>query len=426
MIKLKYFLFVMLIATMLLPDFQKAFHWLKVKPLNGDFVLPEEPVISLAGWMDGSFQKEYDNYLEHHIGFRPFLFRINNQIAYTFFDEVTNKGIVKGKDDYLFEPWYINTYFGKDFLETEKIEEEIHKLTSIDSVLKSRNIHLIVALAPGKADVFPEKIPGHMVEDTNQYTNYKVYSKKLRQSGIAVFDMNSWFMNMKPTFERNLFTKSGTHWSRDAAMIVLDSLFRLIEHETDEERNCLRLGEIKQTDIPLDPDVDLLKVSNLLYNNPYAEYYYPDYEFEKTHANKGKLIAIGDSFFWILFNTGLKSSFEDVKYWYYYNSVFPDNFDHPTTVKDIDVQEELFESDVVLLMSSTSNLAKLGWGFLNEAYDLLVLNTNRNTEVERIIARIINDPKWYDSVKEDAKSQNIEVDSMLRINAEYLYNKKHK
>lgn len=410
---------------MLLPGFQKSFQFLNVNPLNGDFAMPKKPNISLATWMDGSFQKKYDNYLEHHIGFRPILFRMNNQIVYTFFDEITNAGVVKGKDDYLFEPWYIDTYYGKDFLQEEKIDKEIHKLINIDSVLKSKNVHLIVVLAPGKADVFPEKIPDHMFEDTNQYTNYKVYSKKLRQSGIALFDVNSWFIQMKPTFERNLFTKSGTHWSQDAAMIVLDSLFRLIEHETGELRNSIKLGEIKQSQTPIDTDVDLLKISNLLYNNKQMELYYPDYEFDKTHNKKGKLIVISDSFFWIIYNTGLKSSFEDVKYWYYYNSIFPDNFDQPTTVKDIDVQKELFEADVVLLMSSTSNLAKLGWGFLNEAYDLMINNTSREQEIERIIARITKDPKWFSSVKEDAKNKHIELDSMLQLNAEYLYNKNH-
>ncbi|MCF6169415.1 MAG: hypothetical protein L3J66_00370 [Bacteroidales bacterium] len=421
---MKQILFVLLIAGMALPGLQKAFLLFKVKPLNGDFVFAEQPALSAAGWMDGTFQTKFDSYMEQHIGFRPFLVRLNNQIAFSFYDKVTNKNIVKGKDDFLFEKWFINTYYGKDFIGTEKIGQQVSKLTVIDSVLKSRGVQLIIALAPGKADIYPEKIPGFMIGDVNSESNYKVYSQKLRESPVTVFDINSWFKKLKPEFDRNLFAKGGTHWSRDGALMALDSLLKLIEHETGEPRNKLQIDGITQTQTPRDPDVDILKVSNLLFENLHTEYYYPDFHYEKTHPTKGKLIANGDSFFWIIFESGLKSSFTDVKYWYYFKTIFPDNFKEPTTIGDISLLNELLASDVVLLLCSTSNLKKLGWGFIDRAYDLLTKDIEKEIAVEKIIRSIKNDPKWFASVKAKAERRNIEPDSMLRLDAEYVYKRK--
>ena len=421
---LKYILFVLLLTGMMFPAMQKGFLIFNVTPLNGDIKLTEEPALSLSGWMDGSFQSQFDSYLEQHIGFRPFLVRLNNQLAYSLYNKMSNTNIVKGKDNFLFERWFIDTYYGIGFVGRKKIKQQVGKLIAIDSVLKSRDIHLIVALAPGKADIYPEKIPDFMIGDASQDTDYKVYSKMLGESGITMIDINSWFLELKPEFDRNLFTKGGTHWSRDGAIIALDSLFRLIEDKTGERRNNIQFDGIIKTQNPKDPDIDILKISNLLFENLDTDYYYPEFHYEKTHPKTGKLISISDSFYWILFNSGLKSTFKEVKYWYYFNTVFPDSYKQTVTVKDIGIGTELLGSDVVLLMSSPANLKKFGWGFINEVYDLLVKDIDKELAIEKIIRTIKNNPKWFASVKAKAVERNIDLDSMMRLDAEYIYKRK--
>ncbi len=420
----KYMLFVLLVAGMLMSAIQKDRHPFEIKPLNGSFVLAEEPTLTTTNWLDGSFQTQFDSYLEQHIGFRPFFVRLNNQFEYSVFNKISNERVVKGKADYLFERWVINTYYGSDFVGIEKIEKQVTKLRAIDSVLKSRSVQLIVTLAPGKADIYPENIPNFMIGDDKQQTNYKVYRDMLSETEITVFDVNKWFLSIKPEFDRNLFTKGGTHWSRDAALIALDSLFRLIEFETEEPRNKIQIDGITQTQIPKSPDIDILKISNLLFNNLNTDYYYADFHYEKTHPKKGKLIANSDSFFWIMFGSSLRSSFTEVKYWYYFNTVFPDNYKHAVTVKDIAVGKELLESDVVLLMSSPANLKKFGWGFIDKAYDLLVKDIDKELAIEQIILTIKSDSNWFASIKKKADQREIVLDTMIRLDAEYLYKKR--
>jgi len=231
-------------------------------------------------------------------------------------------------------------------------------------------------------------------------------------------------MNMKPDFERNLFAKGGTHWSRDGAILVLDSLLKLIEYETGEARNKIQFTDLTKTQIPEGSDNDILKISNLMFENLDTEYYYPEYHFEKTYSKKGKLIAISDSFFWLIYQSGISNSFQNIKYWYYFNDVYPESYKSPKKVKDINISKELLEADVVLLMSSTSLLSKLGWGFTTEVNDLLLKGIDKEAAIAQIIAGIKSDPKWFASVKAKGEKRNIELDSMLRLDAEYLYNRK--
>lgn len=395
-----------------------------VKPLKGVTLAQSIPRFNILNWRSMEFQLGVTKYINQHFCFRPSLIRLYNQVEFSAFNQVSNKNIVKGKDNYLFERWFIDAYYGKNFVGDKTIERNIRKLVLIDSVLQSRGTELIVVLAPGKPSIYPEKIPDYLVEETTELTNYQSYSKKFRKSNMTVFDVNDWFMKMKPGFNRHLFTKGGTHWSEDGALLVLDSLLRLIEHETGEARNKIQFTGLTKTQIPEGSDNDILKISNLLFENLDTDYYYPDFQYETTHPKRGKLIAISDSFFWIFHVSNLRNSFQNVDYWYYFNEVHSNSFEYPKKIEDINFAKELLEADVVLLMASTFPLSKLGWGFINQAYDLLLKGIDKETAINQIIASIKSDPKWFASVKAKAANRNIELDSMLRLDAAYMYNRK--
>jgi hypothetical protein len=125
-----------------------------------------------------------------------------------------------------------------------------------------------------------------------------------------------------------------------------------------------------------------------------------------------------------LYDAGLSNSFKKVKYWYYFDDAYPENFKKPCKVKELNLGKELLESDVVLLLASTSSLAKLGWGFIDQTYDLLIKDVDRELAIRKIIISIKSDPKWLDSVRKKAAARNIELDSMLRLDAEYVYQMK--
>lgn len=413
------------------------------KPLQGVVHTSTEPDFSLKTFMNHRYQYEFSNYLDSRFPFEASFIRLYNQVEYTLFHKISNENVILGKEGFLFEPWYIQSYFGKDFLGETFIRDQVDKLAALDSVFKANGKTLIIALAPGKTYVYPEYIPEYLKGEKTDSTNYNFYARNLQEKKLNVLDFNQWFMQLKPTFEHHLFPKAGTHWSEDAALLALDSLIRFIECKSGDFLNNIYLTDLTLTDTAQGSDNDLLKISNLIRADGYDEYFYWKYSFENRFPVDKNLLAISDSYFWNFYARGLSLTFKNPKFWYYFNNAYSQ--DEPETmVSELKMEEHLKEADYILLMSSTTPLNKFGWGFIDEAYcqfvensvDLrsrdFLANPNKDKtflnsgcvskEISNIIKNIKAEPAWYEAIKKKALEREISVDSMLIIDAYYVKN----
>ncbi|HRZ21889.1 MAG TPA: hypothetical protein P5184_09485, partial [Bacteroidales bacterium] len=93
MTRIKYITYIVIVVVLFLPLFQKIVPVVGVKSLEGSYVLPEEPAFSFHDFFHGTFQDQYIPYFEQHIGFRPALVRLNNQIAFSVFDTALANGV---------------------------------------------------------------------------------------------------------------------------------------------------------------------------------------------------------------------------------------------------------------------------------------------------------------------------------------------
>ena len=66
--------------------------------------------------------------------------------------------VVIGKENYLYEKGYIDAFFGVDFIGHDSIAISAYKLKMIQDTLAKLNKTLLIILAPGKGDFFPEYI----------------------------------------------------------------------------------------------------------------------------------------------------------------------------------------------------------------------------------------------------------------------------
>ena len=389
------------------------------KPLNGETHKVELPEFSIESFNSHQFQLNISKYLNQEVAFGASLSRLYNQIEYSLFRNISNKNVVLGKNNYLYETWHIEAYNGKDFVGKKFIKDQVKKLDAINSVLKQNNTKLIVVLAAGKPSIYPEFIPEYLKKDETPLTNYKEYSKQLKNSNIDFIDFNSWFMNMKPNFDRNLFPKNGAHWSVDASLLVLDSLINYCDYLSDEPFNKLIIDSIIQQTHPLDPDNDIGEITNLLFELN-DDYYYPKFRYEELYKPVKKIIVIGDSFFWTINQQGLNFVFKKVQYWFYFKHAYQP-YKKQKHIDEIDYLKEIKEADFVMLFSSPSPLNKLGWGFIDRTYESLVLNNKIPEEIIDIMHDIKENSKLYQMVEEKAKKKNISVDSMLYLEAKYIY-----
>jgi hypothetical protein len=415
------------------------------KPLKGVVQETGRPTFSFASFYNHKYQFQLSNYLDSRFPFEASFIRLYNQIEFSVFNNIINEHVTLGKNGVLFEPWYIDSYYGKDFVGEEYIQDQVDKLAALDSVFRKNGKTLIIALAPGKANVYPEFIPDYLKRDSSAPSNYGVYAQMLKEKKLNVLDFNEWFIKLKLTFERNLFPKGGTHWSEDMALVSLDTLIRYIECKSGDFLNNINLTEISHTNIPQGSDDDLIKISNLVAINGYSDYYYWNYTFENRFPVDKTLITISDSYFWNMYARGLSLTFKSPKFWYYYNNAYFDK-EPETLVSELDINEQIKEADYIMLMSSPSPLNKFGWGFIDEAYCRFVENeadlvsstrkanlpvdksfqncSSVSKEIAEIIKNIKADPAWYQLIKDKANERRISVDSLLILDAIYMLENK--
>ena len=432
---LKYIIFTLLVVILFLPLYQQLYPFVELKPLNGEYKKTIKPSLSSKDWFSGEYQTHFDKYYNDTIGFRPFFVRTYNQIYYSIFSTSGNKGIVSGKDGYLYEYNYIDAYNGLDYLGDKKIDSIFFKLEKLQDTLKKLNKNIIIIFAPSKASFYPEYIPNSFFVKQNSKTNYQQITIKLKHTNLPYIDVNSWFIGMKDTSTYTLINRNGIHWTRYGECLVMDSITKFVNKLTDVQLpeivcDSLVFGKAKYT------DNDIGKAMNLFWIKDDLKLAYPEIRYDNSKASKKKLrpMVIGDSFYWGMHSIGFSDRvFSEGEFWYYFHNIYPETYKDGYTIQKyvalVDLKEEIKKFDLIILLQTEPNLNKFGFGFIDRAYDMFFVSgdgIDRKSDRLKYFMEIIKaDKKWFNLIKEKAKKQNISIEQALHNDAVYMIEQKN-
>ena len=368
----KKWLFYFIMALLMLPIIQEKTDFIKINPLKGSFQPEQDINFSLNDWFAGRYSFEKEQYLNENFGFRNLFVRLYNQIQYSLFNEAKANGVIIGEEQYLYEENYILSYLGRDFIGEDKIQKKVEKLRKIVDTLKTKNIDLIVILAPGKGSFYPEYIPRKYNPNYKKQSNYDIYKKMITKDSINLLDFYSWFMNMKSSSKYPLFPKTGIHWSKYGEFLVADSIIKYINSKNNQLlKSEIIINSIDYSTRILDTDDDIEKGMNLLLNIKDLKMGYPNFQFKKSDSLGLKILTVADSYYWGLFNSGLsKDAFNNGQFWFYNQEIYPDSYQEILHVSDINLQSSLESNDVIILLSTDANLNKFAFGFIEQVYEL--------------------------------------------------------
>lgn len=430
MTRIKYIIYIVIVVALFLPLFQKVLPVVRVKPLEGSYVFVEEPVFSFHDFFNGTFQDQYNTYFEQHIGFRPALVRINNQIAFSCFNMALAQDVILGKKGFLFEVFYIKAYLGRDFTGTEKWDRYTEKLKAISDSLDKNGTTLLIVFAPGKGTFFPEYIPDKFKSWQKDTTNQEYLMNRLNEKQIRFFDANRWFTQMKDRSPYPLYPKTGIHWSSYGEALVLDSIIRYMERVKERPMVDFGWSGVRMSNDLQHPDKDIAKGMNLLFEVPYYPMPYPDFYYrEDAGTFKPVVITIADSYNWNLFGRGITQKiYGQDKFWYYFRAAYGP-YPEDQQVKDLDIPAELKSADFVILMATDATLSKFDFGFTDQVYDMITEEGRRAAgERAAMIAEaernIRNNREWMDLIREKAAKRNVSVDEMIHLDAVWMVDKK--
>ena len=374
---------ILCLATMmlfLLPVVQKVKPFVQVQPLKGVYVHTEKPQLTFSSFVKGEWQKNADRYIKEHFGFHEHFIRLYNQCFWTIWHRPADPSpVLVGKNDYLFEPSFVNEYYTGCFNEfypdsiplcerPQIFRRRMSRLAKLQSILEEQGVHLFLALLPGKERIYPQYLPNPRPRTGNHSSGTQPRAYDLYRNSRYDFrriDLCHCFDSLNGHTPYLLFTKTGTHWSNIASTYAFDSVMRYMQ-TFGPPIHPVTLGTPYYAPTR-EPDNDLYHLLNIMAPVPADSNLYVDVTLTGTPPGRNpSLVVIGDSFFWnILYNFPIQELFSDFRYWYYFSTIYYD----PThdKVADIDLVDELLRTDYVMLSYCTVQLYDCGNGFINRA-----------------------------------------------------------
>ncbi len=416
----KRFLFLILLALMLLPVVQHGTKLFHVRPLDGDFVLAKRPSFSWKGWMNGDFQGRFNNYIEDHIGFRSFFVRLNNQLDFSFFRKANAEGVVVGKNNILHEYDYIRAYTGGDFIGKNTLDKKLNKVKFLQKYLKEKfDIDFVLVFEPSKARYMAETLPGRFLKNGVSLSNYEYLTQHASELKINHLDLNKLFLQAKDTTSALLYPKYGIHWSECTMPFVIDTLVSYLEYLRNADFPDYNIEKLYFSDT-VSADYDIGKTINLLFRLPHPPMPYPKFSFSsQPEKQKPMVLAVADSYYWNIFNTTVPSNiFANEAFWYFNAKVYPDFYYGEKWVKDLDLKAEIEKQDIIILSVTERFLYKFGWNFIEEVYDLYTPQYSGNI-VEKFERQIRMDAGWFDNIVLKAQKDGISLEDAIRQEATF-------
>ena len=339
---------------------------------------PPEPVWTLGTIRTGEAFRAANAWYDANVGLRNFWVRLDSEFTYALFGESlehkVGTNVVVGEHDWLFERHYIKHAITPNSPEDERVKKAIAHMKSAQDKLAQRGIPFILLVAPNKAEIYPEHIPASQLggRDPDQVTTeYERYRPLLLAAGINLYDGRQVFLDWKKAGVRNLFARSGTHWSYDASVRVLQDLR---ERLNPGMRHPLPPFVVTQTTLgpARGTDTDLLSLLNLLsffpYNHPQP---YPELVRQSTVPTEQlpRILWVHDSFGGPLIETLYRANAAQPGESVYYMENFyrmPEGTRLDRDLKQTDWNDYLKDKDAVVMVWTEIAFTYLGWGFMEK------------------------------------------------------------
>lgn len=422
----------------MVPVLQAKFHFVEEKELGGAFTLGEHPALTWDALRDNTYQPALERYLEERIGFKSFLIRLHNQIAFSLFRVPGSSDIRIGRNDVLFEPRHIQAYAGQDLLSEAEVRFRVQRLRTVQRDLSRRGVHLLFVMAPNKARFEPENLPAALRPAPGTPTNYERYARALQADTVAWIDMVALFAQWKKTKPYPLFPRGGTHWSGYGATLAADTLLRRLEQMSGLRLPTVRtIGPpriIRATDSLQATDNDLAKPLNLLQQVEASPLAYPQLAFDQPQPGQTRppALFVADSFIWGLVHFGpyLQNEFsDDTRVWYYGSGVHMPNdpWGEIDAAHNLDLRQQVESRRFIVVLLTEHNLPTYEFNFTNNVYRLYhPLTAADNAAIDQIAKELVQaaadkdaDAAWA----ERAKDENAYL-ARMREKAEAQYEKR--
>ena len=363
---LKYFLAAVFLLALWAPSLQKGLNIFKGGELHGAYVAPQDIPFTLKDWFNGTYSENKEAYLKGSFGFQGDVIRLYNQLNFDFFNIASTENVVVGKQGYIYEQRYIDSYYGTDFVGEKNIRDKAGALKQLQDTLQQHGIFLFMVFAPGKGTFYPEYIPDNK-QKAKHRTNYQACIDACRDMNINYIDFEKYFLAIKDTSRYRLYTRGGTHWSYYGDVLAFDSIMRYVKQKTTFKLPRFKMDTIVTKTKPQFRDNDAADAMNLIYASKRDTLAYPQFSATDTASNLNFMV-VGDSYFWQMQIWMTPLIFKDCSFWYYFIRIYSN---HRPLIEGTDAHRQLknilLQQNIICIMETDAALSDFGFGLPEEA-----------------------------------------------------------
>ncbi len=344
--------------------------------LSGVSATPEMVEANMDTLGDGSYQTYLNNLWENGFPGKKVLLKIRNQLLYSICKVSPNSNVVIGKDDYLYEPAYIN-FENQIYAPSsqEYFDTLGSNLSELNNLLKANGKELYVFITPSKAHFCKEYIPEKYMfldqEDDYDYTNYSKLIETLDNNNINYYDSISFIENNENTglLEAPVFYATGIHWSQPWGELCAANFLDYMNEHSQYNLSSVEASE-KESKEPVSPATDLYSSLNLILQ-PDGKWWDSDMTVTNEGEDKPTVFLRGGSFMGQSLNALISSGVfgDDV---HFENSYyFQNNYTESYTISSFNAYDELDlnqlvgKSDIVVLEVNEGAIYTMSWGFID-------------------------------------------------------------
>jgi hypothetical protein len=196
-------------------------------------VLASMPKLVTDGGLNLEFSKKFDKYVEDRFALREYLVTAFNMTDIALLKDYNGTTAVIGREGHIFFGETVDDYLGINQLTDEQIGAIVRYLSDLKAELNSRGIEFAFMIAPNKAAIYPECMPGYL-KPTDNARNIDLLADALTKAGVDYIDAKSLLLAAKES--REVYYKHDSHWNNYGAMLVYNETaerFGLEKHDPE-------------------------------------------------------------------------------------------------------------------------------------------------------------------------------------------------
>lgn len=196
---------------------------------------------SFSDYLNGKAANHTENWFKEHLIWEPAATGFWGAARYGFFN-TGNKGVVIGKDDWL----YTREEFEWPKTAAEEMRNKLEYIQITRDFLEQNQSKLLIVPLPSKARIYPEFAPHAMPAD--KAAIYPDLLKSLKKERVAFVDAEAEMLFAKAEGQQ-MFLKTDTHWTPKGAQVIADAVGDVFRGQSyDATETLLEDGEPEHID----------------------------------------------------------------------------------------------------------------------------------------------------------------------------------